>query len=148
MFASFLKRLAAPAPADFPELDSRLALGALLVRVAKADEHYDANESARIKRILANRYGLPAEAAAQLREQCEALEYEAPDTVQFTRAIKNSVPLEDRVGIIESLWEIAFADGARDAEEDAVVRLVADLLGVSDMERATARQRVQARLST
>lgn len=146
MFASLLKRLTAPAPTPLTEIDSRLALGALLVRVAKADENYDADEAVRIKRILAKRYGLSAESAADLRAQCEDLEFEAPDTVRFTRAIKEATPLEDRISIIEALWEIAFADGARDAEEDAVVRLVAELLGVSDVERAAARQRVQVNL--
>jgi uncharacterized tellurite resistance protein B-like protein len=144
MFASFLKRLTAPEPAPLPATDARLALGALLVRVARSDETYDNVEATRIKRILAKRYGLNADAAAQLRSDCEALEAEAPDTVRFTRAIKNSVRLEDRKGIIEALWDIALADGQRDAAEDAVVRLVAGLLGVTDVESATARRKVQA----
>jgi uncharacterized tellurite resistance protein B-like protein len=48
----------------------------------------------------------------------------------------------DRVGVIEALWQIALADGERDAEEDALLRLVTNLLGVSDVESAAARKRV------
>jgi len=46
------------------------------------------------------------------------------------------------VGVIEALWQIALADGERNAEEDALLRLVANLLGVSDVESAAARKRV------
>ena len=44
------------------------------------------------------------------------------------------------------MWEIVLADGARDAEEDALMRMVAPLLGVEDQDSALIRQRVEARL--
>ncbi len=145
MFGEFLKRLTAPAPAPLTDSDARLALGALLVRVARSDNNYDAREVARIDQILSSRYGLTPAKASELRKQCEVLETEAPDTVRFTRAIKDAVPHENRVAVIESLWEVALTDGMRDENEDAVLRLVSDLLGVNDMDRAKARQRVAAR---
>ncbi len=43
--------------------------------------------------------------------------------------------------MIEALWQIALADGARDDDEDALLRLVAKLLGISDVDNAAARQR-------
>ena len=55
MFADFLKRLTAPAPTQLPETDARLALTALLVRVARTDGEYDADEKARIDTITATR---------------------------------------------------------------------------------------------
>ena len=61
---------------------------------------------------------------------------------RFTRAIKEAVDYEDRVGVIEALWQVALADGERSQEEDTVLRLVANLLGVSDRDSAFARQRV------
>ena len=145
MFSDFLKRLTAPDPDRLPEPDAQLALAALLVRLARADGDYAASEVARIDRILASRYGLAPEAAAQLRSRAEGLEAEAPDTVRFTRALKDAVPYEDRESIIEALWDVALADGERDHEEDALVRLVAPMLGVEDRDSALARQRVIAR---
>ena len=73
------------------------------------------------------------------------LESEAPDTVRFTRAIKDAVPYEERSQVIESLWEIALSDGERDHEEDALIRLVAPMLGVNDRDSALARQRVSGK---
>ena len=144
MFADFLKRLTAPAPDQLADDDARLALGALLVRVAKSDEHYDDIEAMRIEQILGQRYGINSAEAGQLRSQCEELEFQAPDTVRFTRSIKDFVPHEDRIGVVEDLWSVVLADGVRDADENSLLRLVANLLGVSDVQSATARQKVQA----
>lgn len=142
MFGTFLKSLLAPAPAPLTKEDAQLALCALLVRVARSDENYAPSEIAQIDKVMMTRYGFDSARAAQLRKSAETLEQEAPDTVRFTRALKDAVPYDDRIGVIEALWSIALADGARDADEDAVIRLVANLLGITDVESATARQRV------
>lgn len=142
MFGDLLRRLVQPAPAPLPDGDARLALAALLVRVARSDGTYDPSEVARITRILALRYALPQAQAVALLRDAEVLEAEAPDTVRFTRAIKDAVPHDERLAVIEALWQVALADGAREAGEDALLRLVANLLGISDRDSALARQRV------
>lgn len=125
--------------------DARLSLTALLVRAARADGVYDECERALIHAILQRRFTLSGEEAAALQADGETLEAQAPDTVRFTRAIKEHVPLEHRVAVIEALWEVVLSDGSRDAEEDSLLRLVSDLLGITDVESARARQRVSAR---
>ncbi|MBT6098080.1 MAG: TerB family tellurite resistance protein, partial [Marinovum sp.] len=118
MFANLLKSLLAPEPAQLAPSDARLAIAALLVRVARSDNHYAESEIQRINRVLQTRYGLDAATAATLRQDGEMLEQEAPDTVRFTRAIKDAVPYDDRTAVIEALWQIALADGDRDDDED------------------------------
>jgi uncharacterized tellurite resistance protein B-like protein len=142
MFADFLRRLTAPSPAPLPDADARIALCALLVRVAKADARYTVEEIRRIDRILATRYGLDPVQAARLRGQAEDLEHQAPDTVRFTRAIKDAVPYEERLAVIEALWDVVLADGEREDHEMALLRLVAPMLGISDQDSAEARRRV------
>jgi len=142
MFADLLKKLVQPEPEQLDDADARRALTALLVRLARSDNTYAASEIVRIDRIIAARYHLDKAGAAALRAEAEQLESEAPDTVRFTRAIKDAVPYDERVGVIEALWEVALADGARDQDEDALVRLVANLLGVNDRDSALARRRV------
>ncbi|MEO9819334.1 MAG: TerB family tellurite resistance protein, partial [Paracoccaceae bacterium] len=94
MFSDFLKRLTQPEPAPLNDQDARLALTALLVRIARSDGTYDGDEMSRIDQIAQQRYELDATGAADLRAQAETLESEAPDTVRFTRAIKDAVPYE------------------------------------------------------
>lgn len=140
MFDALMRRLSpsAPAPAA-PGAD--LALAALMVRLGRADGDYAAAERDRIDAVLTARLALSPFAAAALRGQAEALEAEAPDTVRFTRALKEAVALEDRAALMQALWSVALADGARDAGEDRLMRMVASLLGLSDVESAQARQR-------
>jgi len=146
MFADFLKRLTAPEPPQLPDQDARLALTALLVRVARSDGHYAAAEQAQIDAAMTARHDLSPFEMVELRRKAETLEAEAPDTHRFTRAIKAAVAYEDRLGVIEALWAVVLADGERASEEDALLRLVAGLLGVEDLDSNMARKRVEARL--
>lgn len=142
MFADFLKRLTQPDPEALPDEDARLALTALLVRIARSDNDYSDREKERIDQITARRYDLGPGATAALRSEAEALEAEAPDTVRFTRAIKDAVPYEERRAVVQALWQVVLADGERAKEEDALVRMVTNFLGVSDRDSALARQAV------
>lgn len=142
MLADLIRRLAGPphmAPLD-PH-DARLALAALMVRISRTDGAYSWAEQARIDAMLTARYGLSPDAATRVRREAEEAEAVARDTVQFTRLIKDAVPYEDRIGVVEALWRVAAADGIN-ADERGFMRLVADLLGVSDQDSALARQRV------
>ncbi|MEM9796083.1 MAG: TerB family tellurite resistance protein [Pseudomonadota bacterium] len=144
MFQDLLRRLTAPEPDRLPEPDSRLALAALMVRVARSDGDYADVEVDRIDRVLMRRHDLSPFEATKLRGEAETLEAAAPDTVRFTRAIKDAVSLEERVAVIEALWAVVLADGERDEEEDGQLRLIANLLGINDRDSNLARQRVEA----
>lgn len=148
MIQDFLSRLMGETtgPATFDADEAEMAIAALLVRLARADDHYDAAERRRIDAVLAQRRGLNPQEAAALRIEAEALEAEASDTVHFTKQIKDHIALEDRRGVLAALWEVALADEARGAEEDSLIRLVAGLLGVSDRESAQIRQGVMTRM--
>ncbi len=127
-------------------IDERTALAALLVEAAHADGTYDVEESARIARVLATRYGLSTAEAAALRAEGEAAQAEAIDLVRFTRAVKTAVPHEERVGVIEAVWEVVYADGVREMHESALIRMLCGLLHIEGREAGLARQRVAARL--
>ena len=141
MIKGLFERLLGAGDSAATDADARRALTALLVRVARADFVYDAAAQAQIDKVVSRRYGLsPAETEA-LRQEAESLEAEAPDTVRFTRVIKDAVPYDERIGVIEALWSVVLADAERDAHEDALLRMVANLLGVSDRDSNLARQR-------
>lgn len=142
MIAGFWQRLMAAEPAPLPQDEVQTALAVLMVRLARADGDYAPAEIARIDRVLGGRFALTPPAAARLRAEAETLEAGAPDTVRFTRALKSAVALEERIGLIEALWAVVLADGGRDAQEDRLMRLIAPLLGITDVESGLARQRV------
>ncbi len=143
MFRNLLTRLFSedePSPQPLGGADGELAIAALLIRVARADDRYSEDEQHRIEAILARRSGLTHAQAGEQRAAAEMIEAEAPDTVSLTRCIKERVALEDRIGVITALWEVTLSDGRRSAEEEATVRLAAGLLGVNDVDSALARR--------
>ncbi len=141
MLQDLIRRLAGPPARDplHPD-DARLAMAALMVRVSRTDGRYAEAERRRVDAMLMDRYRLAPDAAARVRAEAEAAEAGAQDTVQFTRLIKEAVPYEERTGVVEALWRIAAADGIN-ADEHGLMRLVASLLGVSDVDSGLARQR-------
>ena len=148
MFQSLIDLFTTPdARADLQPEDARAALATLLVRIARADDHYATEEQQMITNVLKTRYQLSETDAQQLKADAETLEEQAPDTVRFTKIVKEAVPYEDRSGVVETLWQVALADGTRDHEEDGFIRLVVNLLGVNDRDSGLARQKVIAQMS-
>ncbi|MTD98961.1 TerB family tellurite resistance protein [Paracoccus sp. YIM 132242] len=144
MFRNLLNRLFTEdtEPRPLAADDAEVAVAALLVRVARADDHYNAVEKRRIDQVLARLHGLGLADAAERRSVAEMIEAEAPDTVRFTRLIKDRVSLDDRMAIIGAMWEISLADNHRAANEETAIRLVSGLLGVTDRDSALQRRRV------
>jgi len=144
MARDFFKRLLrATAPAELPEGDARSAIAAVLVMAARADGTYGDDERAVVDEALMARYGFGLAEAAALRKDGEDAESESIDIYQFTKAIRLAIPHDDRVAIVEALWRVVLADGMRDPMEDTLMRQIVDRLGLSPMDSALARQRVQ-----
>jgi uncharacterized tellurite resistance protein B-like protein len=57
--------------------------------------------------------------------------------------IKRLLSGQQRVHLVEKLWEVAFADGTLDPHEDHFVRKIAHLLYVSNTDAMLARQRAR-----
>jgi len=145
MFDTLFKRLRAePAPDPLEANDARLALAALLVRLARTDHDYAHSEKVKIDELLRNRYALPAVDAATLRTSAEEVEAKAGDTVHLTRLIKAAIPYEDRTALVVDLWRLVLADGTRDHTENQFLRLVVKLVGVDDVDSGLARQEAAA----
>jgi uncharacterized tellurite resistance protein B-like protein len=128
---------------DAPEVASGndpvgVAMAALMVQLARADGHFDADERSRIEAALESRFGN----GIALLAAGEAAEAQAIDHHQFTRLVKSAYAPEERGELLEELWSVVLADGARDDEENALMRQLGSLLHVSDQEMALARQRV------
>ncbi|MEM6623744.1 MAG: TerB family tellurite resistance protein [Pseudomonadota bacterium] len=130
------------APEPDREEAAQTAMAALLVEAAKADGVYLDAERETIVAVLAERFGLDQSAASAICEKGETAQAEAVDLVRFTRVIKDAVPFEDRVGVIEALWRVIYSDDDRDHRESALVRRLAGLLYVPDRDAGLARQRV------
>ena len=124
----------APAPKPLPQPNAQLALGALLVRVAIADNTYRASEIGQIDRILAKTFGIGPIEAAKLRATCEKLQHDAPDTSEFARILREEVAYADRLALGRAMWSVALADGHRHENEEIQLLAIETALGLTDTD--------------
>lgn len=146
MLSDLLRRLGGGPDADKPLAaeDARLAVAALLVIAAQADNHYQDIERAQIERVLRDRYGLEEARAAVLRVEGEAAADAAMDIYRFTALVKKTIPYEERASILEALWRVVLSDSEREMHEETLMRRVTDLLGLDPRDSIDARRRVRA----
>lgn len=123
-----------------------LATTALLVEAASLDGTFDDDERATILELLEHRFGLDRAEADELVAEATAKIEDSVEIYGFTRTIKDRYGPEDRVRMIEMLWEVAYADGVLHDFEANLVRRVAGLIYVPDRDAGEARKRVLERL--
>ncbi len=140
-----LKRLfAGDTTPEETALSPALSTAVLLVEAALSDGVYADTEEAEILDVLQTGFDLSAPAAAELLADAKALADTAVDHYRFTKVVK-TLPHDQRISILTDLWRVVLADGDRDAHEDALIRRLAPLLGLSDRDRALARQAASSR---
>jgi uncharacterized tellurite resistance protein B-like protein len=122
----------------------RVAYAALLVHAAAIDGSISESERSRLTILLMQRFDLDNAAAADLIARATAADERAVDLYHFTRLLNDRLDEAGRLRLIETMWTVAYADGALSDYESNLVWRVADLLGVSQAERVALRQRVEA----
>lgn len=124
----------------------QVAAAALLVHAACVDASFDEVERRRILDILLNRFSLDREEAETLLALAEDKADGAVQILGFTREVKDNHSYEERIALVEMLWEVVLADGRVDAHEAQLMRRIGGLIYVSDRDSAIARRRAAARL--
>lgn len=124
----------------------RLAAAALLVVAARLDGEFGATERDTVLNLLRSRLEVDEGEAAELLEMAEAAAMRSTQLFAFTETVKNGYDAEERVAMIEMLWEVAYADGKLHDYEANLLRRVAGLIHVPDPVSGAARKRVLARL--
>jgi len=129
-----------------PRDELQLALAALLVEAAHSHDHFDERERAVVARLLERRFKLSHADARALLNAGEREASRSAELFHLTRIVNERLSFEQRIELVEMLWEVAYADGVLDQYEDSLLRRVGGLIYVPDRERGMARQRVLERL--
>ena len=124
------------------------AAAGLLIEAAMLDGHFDDTERQKIETLLADRFELPPHEIAALVVGAEQATAERIELHAITRTVRDHFNAEERIRMVEMLWEVVYADGSRDDFEANMMRRVAGLLYVSDRDSGEARKRVVARRIT
>jgi uncharacterized tellurite resistance protein B-like protein len=129
------------APAD----ELQLALAALLVEVAYSSDRFAESERKVVARLLEQRFDLAEPRALSLLAAGEREAERSAELFHLTQVVNDRLSPQQRIDLVEMLWEVAYADGVLDQYEDSLLRRIGGLVYVSDQERGAARQRVVAR---
>ena len=109
----------------------RLATAVLMLDVARADHVFEETEFDEVLKLAESHFGLTPEESAELVNEADDKAEKLTSLHEFTQLLHNNLEENEKAGIVEMLWKIAFADGRLDKYEDSLVLKISDLLHVS-----------------
>jgi len=145
-FAEFIQP-AAQASGPPAEHGLQVATAALLLEMMRMDDQITEAERESVTRALRVKFGLDEQELATVLTLAEAEAREAAGYHQFTSLINKGFSAEQKVRIIEYMWQVAFADGHLSAHEEHLLRKIADLLYVPHGEYIAAKSRARAAMA-
>jgi uncharacterized tellurite resistance protein B-like protein len=110
--------------------------------MASIDGEFSEAEKQRIISHLKDKYDLSDEHLDALLEAAAKELKGSIDLWQFTNLINRNYSTEEKLRIIETLWEIVYADGILDKHEDYLVHKLARLLRLSHKQLIDAKMKV------
>ena len=134
-------------PTPSPEDELRMASACILVEAALIDGHVDEREMEHIHDVLGQHFDLQAEEVQVLVAEATRIADDAVCWHRFTRVLRSEFDAEERLIMMQQLWQVVLADGELHAFEDSLIRRIAGLLHIDDSDRALARRRAQAYLT-
>ena len=105
---------------------SIIAVACLLIHSARIDENFTDKERKIIKEAIIE-MGAETKEIDKIMQDAEEKEKESNQILNFTREIKN-INAEDKLIIIEALWDIIYSDEDADMYETNLMRRLSGLL--------------------
>jgi uncharacterized tellurite resistance protein B-like protein len=124
----------------------QLATAALLIEMTRADGDIRPAEQEAVNRALQQAFQLSEAETGELISLAEQEAHDATCYHEFTRLINDNFSKEQKIQVVELLWEVAYADREMEMYEEHLVRKLADLLYLRHDEFIQAKLRVQQRL--
>ena len=124
------------------EHDIRVATCALLVEIARIDEKFTQTEMDAILSILKEKYGLAGEHADALIAEAEKELNNSVDLWQFASLINQNYSNQEKIEIIETLWQVVYVDGKMDQHEHYLMSKLKNLLRLSHDQVIDAKLKV------
>ena len=119
---------------------------ALMVEAALADGTVAADEVALTANVIAEQFDLSAEKARQMTNEAIEQSKERVELHSLLRRLREQSDYEERLGVLEMVWMVVLADGRLDHIEAQLMRRLAGLLFVSDVDSALAAQKAKSNL--
>jgi uncharacterized tellurite resistance protein B-like protein len=118
-----------------------LAAAVLMLEISMADSDFADEERELIESIMIKNFHMGEDESREIIKLAEQEVDHAVSLHEFTRLVNETLPPEERIEIIELLWQVAYADAVLDKYEEYYIRKIADLLYVSHSDYIKAKHR-------
>jgi uncharacterized tellurite resistance protein B-like protein len=129
------------------EHNIRVATCALFLELACIDEKFTPAETQGILGILKERYGLSTEHANALMAEADREREESVDLWQFANLINQNYTNEEKIEVIETLWEIVYIDSHMNKYERYLMNKLGNLLRLEHRQLIDAKLKAKRALS-
>jgi uncharacterized tellurite resistance protein B-like protein len=119
-----------------------LATCALLLELANIDGKFSDDEKHNIISVFKRDYKLSDGDISQLMEASEKELNTSIDLWRFTNFINQNYTLEQKMQIVDTVWEVAYADGTLDKHEDYLAHKIASLLRLNHKQLIDSKVKV------
>ena len=145
----FFRKYIEPSPVGSDEVSEhsvQVATAALLTEMMRADSEITEDERSMVMKTIRTRFHLTEEESGALLQFAEEKIRKATGYYEFTSLINKGFTYEQKVKVIENLWEIAFTDKYVDKHEEHMVRKIANLIYVEHKDFIDSKLRVKKKL--
>ncbi len=108
----------------------QLASAALMVEMIHVDEQITAEEEKKLQQLLKQRFELDNTEIEALIDLAHNEKHEATDYYAFTSLLNEHYTQQQKIKLVEDLWQLAYADNELDKYEEHLLRRLAELLHV------------------
>ena len=150
----FLKNLLRPVSNEVePSEENRrerlqIATCVLLLEVAHSDDEFSSIEKATMSAILQKKFMLSDEAIEEIIDLADKEREERVDLWEFTNTLAEAYSEDERKRMMESVWEVVYADDRLDSYEDHFVHKLITLLRLNHRDFIEAKLKVLNRKRT
>jgi uncharacterized tellurite resistance protein B-like protein len=124
----------------------QIATAALLIEMMRADSELSGDEQIKIKKTIRTRFKLTDTETADLLQLAEEKIWKSTGYFEFTSLLNKGLSHDQKIKVIEHLWDVAFADAILDKHEEYMVRKIAGLIHVSHKDFIETKLRVKRKL--
>ena len=121
----------------------QLATAALLIETMRADAKSSKDERRTVTKIIQSKFKLTDEEVSALLQLAEEEIWKSSGYYEFISLINKGITYEQKLKVIEHMWEVAFADADLDKHEEHMVRKIANLIYVSHKDFIQTKLRVR-----
>lgn len=122
-----------------PAMAIELATAVLLVEISRADFDQDQAELDHIRELLLEHLSLSEQEVNELLQQAHQEADRLVSVQHITRLMNEQLDQQGKRRVIEMMWSVVYADGAKHHYEEHLLRKVAELLYVSHEDFIRAR---------